>query len=110
MLESQHAAALWAHITSSGLVAHLPKATTALLRRTVLRAVLGTDMSTHRELLGRALLRVAPPAGGGVGVPPGFSRASPDDRLLLGARAGWLGGKGVGRMFGKLAVARGSVV
>ncbi len=106
VLESHHAAVGWDVLRRSGLLAPLRPADARALRRTMLAAVLATDMSAHKTLLAAVEARLAAggagsgdagarPAGGGTSpaaaaaaaaaaaLPLGFSRDSDDDRQLL---------------------------
>ena len=59
VLENHHACCAFTLLERSGLVAHLAPAEHAELRKTMVEAVLATDMSVHGDLLARMTARVA---------------------------------------------------
>ena len=58
VLENHHACCAFTLLERSGLVAHLAPAENAELRKTIVEAVLATDMSVHGDLLARVTARV----------------------------------------------------
>jgi hypothetical protein len=59
VLENHHACCAFTLLERSGLLAHLAPAEHAELRKTMVEAVLATDMSVHGDLLARVTARVA---------------------------------------------------
>ena len=59
VLENHHACCAFTLLERSGLLAHLAPAEHAELRKTIVDAVLATDMSVHGDLLARMTARVA---------------------------------------------------
>ena len=77
VLENHHACCAFTLLERSGLLAHLAPAEHAELRKTMLEAVLATDMSVHGDLLARVTARVA--AQREAAAPAGAAEAQPGD-------------------------------
>jgi hypothetical protein len=82
VLENHHCAVGFQLLERSRLLDGLTEGEYKALRKLVVAAILSTDMSVHKELLAKVVLRATREAVRGAGA-GGFSRASADDRGLL---------------------------
>jgi hypothetical protein len=82
VLENHHCSVGFALIERSGIQEELKEGEYKALRKLMVNAILSTDMSVHKDLLAKVVLRATRETvrGSGAG---GFSRASSDDRSLL---------------------------
>ena len=85
VLEHHHCAMAFATMERHALLSGLDRSEYVVLRKSIVAAILATDMAQHKDLLARVSARVmrreseAEHSGGGIG----FSRSSPEDRRLL---------------------------